>query len=86
MVPDLLIRHRHTQSLKGLDRAARHALLDSAIRVNPRHHALVRGARVLLVDDVMTSGATFSVATQAAYASGAEDVCIVALARAAKPA
>ncbi|MET4102976.1 putative amidophosphoribosyltransferase [Roseovarius sp. MBR-78] len=85
-VADLLLRHRRTQSLKGLDRAARHATLDGAIRVNPRHLALIKGARVLLVDDVMTSGATFSAAAQACYAAGAEDVCILALARAVKDA
>lgn len=81
---DLLIRHRRTQSLKGLDRTARHALLDGAIRLNPRRIGMIKGARVLLVDDVMTSGATFSVATQACHAAGAGDVCVLALARAVK--
>lgn len=83
---DLLVRHRRTQSLKGLDRAARHATLDGAIRVNPRHIERLCGARVLLVDDVMTSGATFSVAAQACFAAGAGDVCVLALARAARDA
>jgi predicted amidophosphoribosyltransferase len=86
LVPDLLIRSRHTQSLRGLDRTARHATLDGAIRANPRHHASLRGAHVILVDDVMTSGATLSAATQAAYAGGAAEVCILALARAGKEA
>lgn len=85
-VADLLIRHRRTQSLKGLGRAARHAMLDGAIRLNPRHKTLIQGARVLVVDDVMTSGATFSAAAQACYAAGAADVCVLALARAAKDA
>ncbi len=84
VIPDLLIRSRHTRSLKGLDRAARHATLDRAIRANPRHLAALRGARLLLVDDVMTSGATLSAATQAAQAAGAAEVCILALARADK--
>jgi len=83
---DLMIRHRRTQSLKGLDRTARHATLDGAIRVNPRHIALLQGAAILLVDDVMTSGATFSAATQACYAAGAGDVCVLALARAVRDA
>ncbi len=85
-MPDLLIRARHTQSLRGLDRTARHATLDGAIRANPRHLATLRGAHVILVDDVMTSGATLSAATQAAYAGGASEVCILALARAGKEA
>lgn len=86
MVPDLLIRSRHTQSLKGLDVTARHATLDGAIRANPRHLSTLRGARLLLIDDVMTSGATLSAATQAAYSAGAADVCILALARVSKDA
>ena len=85
-VADLLIRHRRTQSLKGMDRAARHTALDGAIRVNPRHSPEIGGARVLLVDDVMTSGATVSAAAQACHAAGARDVCVVALARTVKDA
>jgi len=85
-VADLLIRQRRTQSLKGMDRAARHATLDGAIRVNPRHGRKIAGARVLLVDDVMTSGATVSAAAQACHAAGARDVCVVALARTVKDA
>ncbi|MBC7132260.1 MAG: ComF family protein [Roseovarius sp.] len=84
LVPDLLIRTRSTPRLKGLDRAARHAALDGAIRANPRRIAMLRGARLILVDDVMTSGATLSAATQAAHAGGAAEVCILALARAGK--
>jgi predicted amidophosphoribosyltransferase len=85
-VADLMIRHRRTQSLKGLNRSARHVTLDDAIRVNARHLGMIQGADVLVVDDVMTSGATFSAATQACYAAGAGNVCVLALARAVKDA
>lgn len=85
-VADLLIRHRRTRSLRGLDRATRHATLDGAIRVNPQRSAILSGARVLLLDDVMTSGATFSASAQACFAAGAKDVFILALARAARDA
>ncbi|MFB9149139.1 double zinc ribbon domain-containing protein [Roseovarius ramblicola] len=85
-ISDLLVRKRRTRRLKGLDRAARHAALDGAIRVNPRHLGSLPGARLLLVDDVMTSGATFSVAAQICFAAGAEEVCVLALARAARDA
>ena len=83
-IADLLLRQRRTHSLKGLDRAARHAALDGAICVNPRHANAARDARVLLLDDVMTTGATFSAAAQACFAAGARDVCVLALARAAR--
>jgi len=83
---DLLQRRKRTQTLKGLDRAARHAMLSDAIRVNPARRALIVDRPVLIVDDVMTSGATLSAAAQAAFAAGAQDVCILTLARVAKDA
>jgi len=83
---DLLQRRKRTQTLKGLDRAARHAMLSDAIRVNPARRALIVDRPLLIVDDVMTSGATLSAAAQAAFAAGAQDVCILTLARVAKDA
>ncbi|MBM3790499.1 MAG: ComF family protein, partial [Acidobacteria bacterium] len=42
---------------------------------------LVRGRRVLLVDDVMTTGATVSIAAEALLAEGAVRVSVLTLAR-----
>ena len=84
--PDLLIRPRRTKSLGGLDRDARHATLDGAIRIHSRHPDRARGRDILIVDDVMTSGATLSAATRACRAAGARDVCILTLARVGKDA
>ncbi len=83
---DGLIRPRHTATQDGRDRDGRFANLDGAIRVHPRRAAQITGRRVILVDDVMTSGATFSAATQACLAVGAEQVCVIALARVARDA
>jgi predicted amidophosphoribosyltransferase len=84
--PDLLTRLKRTQSLKGLSVEARHATLMDAIRVTPRHRGLIAGRPILIVDDVMTSGATLSVAAQACFSAGSGDVSVVTLARAAKDA
>ncbi|QYX57023.1 double zinc ribbon domain-containing protein [Roseovarius sp. SCSIO 43702] len=84
--PDLLIRPRATESLGGLGYEMRHRTMQNAITAHPRRGADMAGRPVLLVDDVMTSGATLSVAAQACLAAGASDVRIVTLARAGKDA
>lgn len=84
--PDLLVRVRNTGSQDGLSREARFANLDRAIRVHPRRKDRVRGRHVLIVDDVMTSGATFAAAAEACLAAGAGLVSVVALARVSKDA
>ncbi|MFV0490882.1 MAG: ComF family protein [Pseudorhodobacter sp.] len=82
--PDLLIRSRHTQSQDGRGREARFANLDGAIRAHTRRVPRMKGRDVLLIDDVMTSGATLSFAAEACLAAGATDVAVIVLARVAK--
>ncbi len=82
-VPDLLLRDWRTPVLDGLGREARFATLEDAIRIAPRHRPLIEGRPVLLVDDVMTTGATLSAAARACLASGASEICVLALARVA---
>lgn len=85
-VVDLLQRTRATRSQEGLHRDERFANLSGAVRINPRRAGLLAGRHVLLVDDVMTSGATFAVCADACLAAGAENVSVLALARVAKDA
>ncbi len=79
---DALRRIRATPSLDGKSRAERYALLQDAIVLAP--HAELSGRHILLVDDVLTTGATVSAATDALRAAGAATVSIIVLARAAK--
>ncbi|MHA6324483.1 ComF family protein [Roseivivax sp. CAU 1753] len=81
---DALRRRRRTPNLDGLTRDARFRALQDAIAPHPGRGAFLTGKAVLIVDDVMTSGATMAAATQAAYVAGAHSVCVVALARVAK--
>lgn len=83
---DLLIRPRSTRSQDGRNREARFANMQGALRLNPRRAAMVRGRDVLLVDDVMTSGATLAAGAEACLAAGAQQVCVIVLARVAKDA
>lgn len=81
--PDALVRHRRTPSQEGRGRDERFSNLAGAITVHPRRRALVEGRPVLVVDDVMTSGATFAAAALALREGGAGDVFVLSLARVA---
>ena len=83
VVQDLLQRHRRTVMQKGLSREARLQNQRQAIRPNSKRAQSVAGKRVLLVDDVMTTGATLSACTEACYTAGAGDVSVAVFARVA---
>ncbi|EAR53077.1 Competence protein F [Oceanicola granulosus HTCC2516] len=85
VAPDLLVRRVRTRPLAGRSHAERFALLADAIALHPRRR-LEEGGAVLLVDDVMTSGATLAASTEALRAAGAGRVCVLTLARAVKDA
>ncbi|MCF3972983.1 double zinc ribbon domain-containing protein [Paracoccus salsus] len=81
---DLLIRHRHTEGQDHRSVSDRFANLRGAITVNPRRAARIEGKAVLLVDDVMTSGATLAAAAEALLAAGSGPISVAVLARAVK--
>ena len=78
---DALFRARDTGHQLGLHRDARAANLQGAFVVAPRHAAWVRGARIALVDDVLTTGATARAAARTLHAAGARDVQVWVVAR-----
>jgi ComF family protein len=82
---DLLRRVRRTAPLGDLGRAARAERLAGAIAAHPARAPLAVGRRVLLVDDVMTSGATAAACTEALLAAGARAVDVLVAARVADP-
>jgi len=84
--PDALVRPRATKSLTGHSRAQRFEVLDGAVRFHPKRQHILTGRRVLLVDDVMTSGATLAACADACLAAGAARVDVVVLARVVKDA
>ncbi|NEY91101.1 double zinc ribbon domain-containing protein [Tabrizicola oligotrophica] len=84
--PDLLIRPRPTGSQDGKGRDGRFANMSGAIALHPKRAPRVEGRHVLLVDDVMTSGATLAAAAEACVAGGARAVSVVTMARVAKDA
>lgn len=76
---DALHRVRHTPTQTGLDRQARKENMRKAFVVgNPK---AIAGRHVLLVDDVMTTGATIDACALALKAAGASRVDALTLAR-----
>lgn len=78
VAPRALRRTREVPPQVGLDRAARLSNVRGALGPGPEA-AAVRGRRVLLVDDVVTTGATAEAATQALLEAGAQGVVVLAL-------
>ncbi|MEE9427692.1 MAG: ComF family protein [Paracoccaceae bacterium] len=85
-LPDALVRKRVTKVQDGMGRSERFTNMAGAITPHKKHAVKLAGQEVLLIDDVMTSGATFAATTEACYAAGAARVCVLALARVAKDA
>jgi len=76
----LLERIRDTLPQSQLPGPARQANVRGAFRVSQRGDA--RGLRILLVDDVLTTGATAEACARALLEAGAREVAILTLARA----
>lgn len=73
-----LVRVRPTETQTALDLAGRRANVAGAFRV--RRPGVVRGLPVLLVDDVVTTGATANACAEALLEAGATEVFVAALA------
>lgn len=78
---DGLVRIRATRSLAGLSKKARAKEVRAAIKVNPQHRAALKGKKIILVDDVYTSGATANACARALKAAGVKKVELMVWAR-----
>lgn len=81
--PLCLTRVRPTRSQVGLGPDERRSNVRGAFQVKAERAAAVKGRRVLLVDDVFTTGATVSAATRALKRAGAREVDVLVFARVA---
>ena len=79
--PDMLLRRRATPSLDGLSRPERAEALVGAIEVSRAWADRLQGARVVMVDDVLTTGATLNACAEALKAAGVERVDALVFAR-----
>lgn len=81
LIVDGLVRKKRTRSLGGLGRKARERTLAGAIGVNATRRNLLKGTNIVLVDDVLTSGATSEACVKALKRAGASNVVICCFAR-----
>jgi ComF family protein len=81
-----LVRNRHTPSQGTMPSAkARRRNMQGAFRVPARHKSAIAGRNTLLVDDVLTTGATVNACARALKRAGAAKVFVLALARVVRP-
>jgi len=78
---DILHRRKATPVLGRLGRKARARALSGAIAVDPQRAPLLEGRKVVLTDDVLTSGATSDTCVAALKRAGAEKVVVACFAR-----
>jgi len=80
-VPDMLLRVKNTRPQTELLRQERLANVKDAFLVDPLRVSELNGKRVILVDDVMTSGASLFTASMALRTAGAAHITGIVLAK-----
>jgi ComF family protein len=81
MLADALVRKRQTAPQGRLGRRQRLRNVAGSIAVHPAMRDRLRGSRVLLIDDVLTTGATVEVCVRALLRAGAASVDVLTIAR-----
>lgn len=81
VLPETLKRVRATPQQVGLGKTERAANVQGAFKVAPERKADVKGRRLILMDDVLTSGATVDACARALLRAGAAHVDVLVFAR-----
>ncbi len=81
VIPDLLVRRRATPAMGRMNRRERALNVKGVFALAPRHAAALAGKRVLLIDDVFTTGATVGECAKVLRAAGAASVDVLTLGR-----
>lgn len=81
LCPDALLRTRRTPPLRAMNPARRARTVRGAFAINPGRADAVRGAHVVLIDDVWTSGATASACAAVLRRAGAARIDLICWAR-----
>jgi len=81
VAPDALQRIRATEQQIGLSKSERARNVQGAFKVPPEKKTAVQGRRIILVDDVLTSGATVDACARALLRAKAASVDVLVFAR-----
>ena len=81
IAPRLLYRKHHTPAQAGLTRIQRLKNVSTAFAVRPHYADQVEQKHILLIDDVMTTGATIHACTRALLKAGATRVDVLTFSR-----
>jgi ComF family protein len=84
-VPDLLVRRRRTVSQGAFSAAGRRRNVSGAFEVRRGSETAIAGKRILLIDDVLTTGATAESCARVLRRAGASGVDVLTLARVIRP-
>ncbi len=79
--PDLAMRRRHTRQQVGLSGAERRKNVEGAFAVNQQVAAQHAGRHLVLVDDVITTGATISALAKVLRRAGFDHIDVISFAR-----
>ncbi len=85
LVPGLIHRIRKTPSQGHLSKLARRRNVRGAFRLSDKYRRWIAGKRILLVDDVFTTGATVDECARVLKRAGTGPVDVVTIARVVKP-
>lgn len=78
---NVLLRVKNTKTQTKLDKEERQKNLSNAFTVNSKNIDYIKGRGLILVDDVVTTGATTDVCTKVLLEAGAKTIRVVSLAR-----
>ncbi len=78
---DLLIRNQRTPSQGHLNRSDRIKNVANAFSINPKFTSTLRGKKILIVDDVMTTGATVDACAKTLKKVHPKEIFVLTIAR-----
>jgi ComF family protein len=78
---DFLLRIKNTTAQAGLKKREREKNLRGAFALNKKYKKIVKGKKILLIDDVMTTGTTLEGCAKILKKAGAKEVIVLVIAK-----